>query len=82
MDGYRSLLVGYSANSKENLVTPLTVMSHNLSVPIIDCNQRKSFLGDIAQVKVENRPKPQKLHFLEENQILLNCEGLSMLDIL
>ena len=76
------LLVGYSANSKENPATRLTVMSHNLSVPIIDCNRRKSFWGDIALVKVENRPKPQKIHFLEENQILLNSEGLSMLDIL
>ena len=79
MDGYRSLLVGYSANSKENPATPLSVMSYNLSVLIIDCNQRNSFF---FHLKVENRPKPQKIHFLEENQIILNCEGLSMLDIL
>ena len=81
MDGYRSLLVGYSANSKENPATPLSVMSYNLSVLIIDCTQRNSFFF-IALLKVENRPKPQKIHFFEENQILLNCEGLSMLDIL
>ena len=44
--------------------------------------EEKAFGGDIALIKVKNRPKPQKIHFLEENQIILNCEGLSMLDIL